>query len=95
MTKQMKYCNGLIIRKDYKPMFDRLNDAEKGKLLTVLMEYQWDGVMPDEKIGKLFGIFLAMQPFIDDYNERYAVKCEKNRHSAISRHENERNSQQT
>ena len=95
MTKRTKNNTGLIIRREYKPMFDRLNDSEKGKLLTTLMEYQWDGVIPDENSGKLFGTFLAMQPFIDENNEKYAAKCETNRRSAISRHENERNSQQT
>ena len=75
----------LLIRREFRVMFDGLEDAEKGKLLTIAMDYHWDSKEPDDSLGKLYGIFLAMKPFIDDNIKDYAERCETNRLNRLGR----------
>ena len=87
----------MLIRKELAGMFNKLTDTEKGKLLSALMDYQWNEKEPVRLPEKLFGVFLAMQSIVDSDNLKYEGKCETNRDSAnkrwklqqIEQHENE------
>jgi len=77
----------LLIREQYEGMFAKLTDAERGKLLSALMNYQWHQREPDKLPERLFGYFEALRSFSDDDNRKYTEKCEKNRSNAMKRNE--------
>lgn len=79
----------LLIRPEFRRMFKGLPDNEVGQLFNSLMEYRWDGVIP-ELNEKLSGIFIALRAFADEDAEGYKQVCEANRQKALERWENER-----
>jgi len=70
MNKQVKKKNaGILIPYELSAMLGRINDSERGKLLTILMAYKFHGIVPDDDNSILYGIFLGMRPFIGEPNK--------------------------
>lgn len=84
----------LLIRSEFRRMFDKLSNEETGVLLHALMEYRWDGVLP-ELSARLSGVFLTLQAFADEDGEKYREVCENNRRAAIARWTNKDSSDAT
>ncbi len=75
----------ILIREQFRSMFAKLTDAEKGKILSALMDYQWDEVLPTKLPDKLSGVFLVLQSFIDDDVRKYKETSDENRRKALLR----------
>lgn len=80
----------LLIREQYKSILMSLSDNERGKILSALMAYQWDGELPAKLSDKLSGVFLALKCFADSDVQKYEETCERNRQKALTRWQNER-----
>lgn len=62
-----------------------LNDAERGRLFTALLEYSSTGVTPDLRGNERF-IFPTMKEQIDRDMQKYEAKCNKNRENVLRRY---------
>jgi len=91
MNKQDKIKNhGLITPHVFRAAIDRLSDSDAGVLYKSLMAYKWDGTIPDVSLGILYGVFLAMQPSIDEHTKTFIETCEMKQQIALDRHAKER-----
>ena len=68
----------------YLKSVEPLNDAERGRLFTALLEYSSTGVVPDLRGNERF-IFPTMKEQIDRDAKKYEDKCQKNRENALRR----------
>lgn len=68
----------------YLKSIEPLNDAERGRLFTALLEYSSTGVVPDLRGNERF-IFPTMKEQIDRDAKKYEDKCQKNRENALRR----------
>ena len=71
----------LLIREQFETTLDSLTDAERGKLLSALMAYQWRGELPIKLSEKLSGIFTVFKSFADNDVRKYQEKSDQNRKS--------------
>lgn len=62
----------------YLKSLDPLNDAERGRLFTALLEYSATGAIPDLRGNERF-IFPMMKEQIDRDTEKYDAKCAANK----------------
>ena len=69
----------------YLKSIDPLNDAERGRLFTALLEYSSTGVTPDLRGNERF-IFPTMKEQIDRDMQKYEAKCNKNRENVLRRY---------
>lgn len=84
MSERKTNTPPLLIRQEFRRMFDKLSNEDAGVLLHALMEYRWDGVLP-ELPSHLSGVFLALQAFADEDADKYQERCSKNREAANKR----------
>jgi len=84
MNEQKTKTPPLLIRPEFRRMFDKLSNEDTGALIHALMGYRWDGVIP-ELPSHLDGVFLALQAFADEDVARYQERCNRNRESANKR----------
>lgn len=68
----------------YLESIEPLNDAERGRLFTALLEYSSTGVTPDLRGNERF-IFPTMKGQIDRDIAKYEAKCHKNSEIASKR----------
>lgn len=68
----------------YLESIEPLNDAERGRLFTALLEYSSSGVTPDLRGNERF-VFPTMKGQIDRDIAKYEAKCHKNSASANKR----------
>ena len=68
----------------YLKSIDPLNDAERGRLFTALLEYSNTGVIPELRGNERF-IFPTMKEQIDRDSKCYEDQCEKNRRNIEKR----------
>ena len=71
----------------YLKSIEPLNDAERGRLFTALLEYSATGAAPDLRGNERF-IFPTMKEQIDRDVEKYNAKCDKNRENVLRRYTN-------
>lgn len=69
----------------YLKSIEPLNDAERGRLFTALLEYSSTGVTPDLRGNERF-IFPTMKEQIDRDMQKYEAKCNKNRENVLRRY---------
>lgn len=89
MSRNMNAGNRppLLIREQFELIFASLTDAERGRLLSALMAYQWHGEEPSRLSEKLFGVFITLRSFADCDVQKYNRTCEQNRQKALARWE--------
>ena len=68
----------------YLKSIEPLNDAERGRLFTALLEYSNTGVIPELRGNERF-IFPTMKEQIDRDSKCYEDQCEKNRRNIEKR----------
>lgn len=68
----------------YLKSIEPLNDAERGRLFTALLEYSSTGAAPDLRGNERF-IFPTMKEQIDRDVQKYEEKCQKNKENAKRR----------
>ena len=68
----------------YLKSIEPLNDAERGRLFTALLEYSNTGVNPDLRGNERF-IFPMIREQIDRDKARYEAKCKRNRENVAVR----------
>ena len=68
----------------YLKSIDPLNDAERGRLFTALLEYSITGEVPDLRGNERF-IFPTMKEQIDRDKQKYDAKCKKQAEKAKKR----------
>lgn len=71
----------------YLKSIEPLNDAERGRLFTALLEYSATGAAPDLRGNERF-IFPTMKEQIDRDVEKYNAKCDRNRENVLRRYTN-------
>lgn len=71
----------------YLKSIEPLNDAERGRLFTALLEYSSTGVSPDLRGNERF-IFPTMKEQIDRDMQKYEAKCNQNRENVLRRYAN-------
>ena len=79
----------LLIRPEFRRVFDNLSNEDTGALIQALMSYRWDGVIP-ELTSRLEGVFLTLRAFADEDADKYEEKREQARDAAKARWENEK-----
>ena len=65
----------------YLKSIEPLNEAERGRLFTALLEYSSTGIEPELRGNERY-IFPMMQMQIDRDNEKYLAKCERQKENA-------------
>ena len=68
----------------YLKSIEPLNDAERGRLFTALLEYSMTGEVPDVRGNERF-IFPTMKEQIDRDKQKYDAKCKKQAEKAKKR----------
>lgn len=68
----------------YLKSLEPLNDGERGRLFTALLEYSSTGVEPDLRGNERF-VFPMMKEQIDRDKDRYNQRCESNKKNAEMR----------
>lgn len=69
----------------YLKSIEPLDDLERGRLLTALLEYSNTGIVPDMQGNEKF-IFPTMQVNMDREWKKYDKKCEINRNNILQRY---------
>lgn len=85
-----KEISGVMLYFDIRPMIDYLSMEDRGELLTAILDYGEQGLMPDFQSGLLGMAWAAIRPRIDANRDAYAEKCEKNAYNAYTRSYKER-----
>lgn len=81
----MKKKPGVMLYFDRLTFLDRLDDSQRGRLFTAIINYARDGEVPqieDLALGMAWDI---LRPVLDLDAERYEAVCEKNRQNALRR----------
>lgn len=76
---------GLIITEIQRDAWEILTDEQAGKLVKILIKYQFDDVIPDNLPPDLRMAFLFLKPVIDKQRDDYDAVCEKRRQAAEQR----------
>lgn len=76
---------GLIIQEEHREAWESLPDEECGKLLKVLIAYQFDGTISHELSPALRMAFTLLRPIIDKQRIEYESICKKRKEAAAAR----------
>lgn len=68
---------GLIITEIQRDAWESLTDEQAGKLVKILLNYQFDDVIPDNLPPDIRMAFSFLRPVIDKQREDYNTKCQK------------------
>ncbi len=72
-----------MIHRQHTGAIKALSVEERGQLLTVLMEYQFEGIYPQNLHGSVLVAWKFIEPFVVEMNERYEATCVKNRKNGM------------
>jgi len=75
---------GVLIYRDVYVCVQQLNDEDSGRLIRALLEYAFDGVLPDLQ-PPLSLAWVLIQPAIDRDIDRYTTKVLKTTYAAAVR----------
>lgn len=78
----MAEIKGVMLYFNYREPLNNLSMSERGELLTALLDYGKDGIIPDFS-GGLKMLFDCIKPTIDSDIEKYIEKCGKYRDNRI------------
>lgn len=76
---------GLIITEIQRDAWESLTDEQAGKLVKILIKYQFDDAIPDNLPPDLRMAFTFLKPVIDKQKDDYNAVCEKRRQAAEQR----------
>jgi hypothetical protein len=80
---------GIIIQEVHRKAFENMTDAKCGELLKILIEYQFDGVLPSDISPDLEVALNFLTPILDQQRVEYEKTCEERRKGANKRWGNE------
>jgi hypothetical protein len=80
--------HGFIIHELHREAWESLADEQCGKLLKVLIRYQFDMEIPLQMPPDLQMAFNFLRPVIDKQKADYEAKCEKAKEAATKRWDN-------
>ena len=84
MTK--KSISSIIFHLDNRHAICHLSDEKAGQLFKAIMQYGYDGSLPNYSEDAMQGLFAMFQVQIDRNKEIYAETCERNKRNAESRY---------
>ena len=84
--------NSFVMYKDWGKLFDMLTDEEAGKMIKSVFLFQETGEVNKESFSDLQNmLFLIMSDVFQRDNEKYEIRCEKNRANASNRKQSQAN----
>ena len=84
--------NSFVMYKDWGKLFDMLTDEEAGKMIKSVFMFQETGEVNKESFSDLQNmLFLIISDVFQRDNEKYEIRCEKNRANASNRKQSQAN----
>ena len=81
-----KNISSIILHLDNRFAINCLSDEKAGQLFKAILQYGYDGSLPDFPEDTMLGLFAMYQVQIDRNKENYAETCERNKRNAESRY---------
>ena len=81
-----KKISSIILHLDNRFAINCLSDEKAGQLFKAILQYGYDGSLPDFPEDTMQGLFAMYQVQIDRNKENYAETCERNKRNAESRY---------
>ena len=81
-----KKISSIILHLDNRFAINCLSDEKAGLLFKAILQYGYDGSLPDFPEDTMQGLFAMYQVQIDRNKENYAETCERNKRNAESRY---------
>lgn len=81
-----KNISSIILHLDNRFAINCLSDEKAGQLFKAILQYGYDGSLPDFAEDTMQGLFAMYQVQIDRNKENYAETCERNKRNAESRY---------
>ena len=81
-----KNISSIILHLDNRFAINCLSDEKAGQLFKAILQYGYDGSLPDFTEDTMQGLFAMYQVQIDRNKENYAETCERNKRNAESRY---------
>lgn len=88
MEIKAKRKGSFVVHLEWWPAIKQLSDDDVGKLFRAIMEYQIDGVVPEDLSPELAMAFSFFRARFNVDHERYMEICRKNKEIADRRHGN-------
>lgn len=82
----MAEVKGIMFYFNYREPLNNLSMEERGQLLTALLDYGNNGILPDFN-GSLKMIFDCIKPTVDTDIEKYKNRCQRNKENISKRYE--------
>ena len=86
MKMAKKNNSRIILHLDNRFAINCLSDEKAGQLFKAILQYGYDGSLPDFPEDTMQGLFAMYQVQIDRNKENYAETCERNKRNAESRY---------
>ena len=86
MNMAKKNISSIILHLDNRFAINCLSDEKAGQLFKAILQYGYDGSLPDFPEDTMLGLFAMYQVQIDRNKENYAETCERNKRNAESRY---------
>ena len=86
MNMAKKNISSIILHLDNRFAINCLSDEKAGQLFKAILQYGYDGSLPDFPEDTMQGLFAMYQVQIDRNKENYAETCERNKRNAESRY---------
>ena len=81
-----KNISSIILHLDNRFAINCLSDEKAGQLFKAILQYGYDGSLPNFPEDTMQGLFAMYQVQIDRNKENYAETCERNKRNAESRY---------
>lgn len=81
-----KNISSIILHLDNRFAINCLSDEKAGQLFKAILQYGYDGSLPDFPEDTMLGLFAMYQVQIDRNKENYVETCERNKRNAESRY---------
>ena len=86
MIMAKKNISSIILHLDNRFAINCLSDEKAGQLFKAILQYGYDGSLPNFPEDTMQGLFAMYQVQIDRNKENYAETCERNKRNAESRY---------
>ena len=86
MNMAKKNISSIILHLDNRFAINCLSDEKAGQLFKAILQYGYDGSLPNFPEDTMQGLFAMYQVQIDRNKENYAETCERNKRNAESRY---------
>ena len=96
MTTYEYEHNSFILYKDSRIFINRLNNSQRGELLSAIFDYVCDGVIPEFQDDMMLQMcFDVIKSYLDRDEKKYQQKCKKNKENVEKRWSRNRNQSNT